>query len=160
MESSYPLMATQTITGNTLKSRNNNTMTFFRFFDLPRELRNLVYQLAVERKRIIFRPWRMEKSGLWATNYCLTSLLLVNKEFNQEYGMEVWRYTHVFVRGQMERALERAFEPYNLLQGVMSNSLMNMRHFSLEVWIDEEPVENRAVFSGWFVALLRRKSFH
>ncbi|KAK5111388.1 hypothetical protein LTR85_012162 [Meristemomyces frigidus] len=108
----------------------------FRFFDLPRELRNLVYQELTASRR---RRWKNNKvheyeghNFVGLTAFCLPESRLVSRQFKSEYDEEVFQYAHMTIHLDLKPGY-LSFQ-WSLLEQWRSNDLFRMhRHVLLSL---------------------------
>ncbi|KAK4544801.1 hypothetical protein LTR36_004050 [Oleoguttula mirabilis] len=92
----------------------------FRFFDLARELRNLIYSHLTSESDVVYQiPGPMDHAETATTkDFCMAEFFLVNRQSKREYELEIFRPAHVIVHGvfpfdlDVYRALERVLPGY------------------------------------------------
>ena len=68
----------------------------FRFFDLPRELRNAVYRYAINQDTLPYDFHGAQPAAL-LSGECYAPALLVCRQFKNEYEEETYRYTRLTI---------------------------------------------------------------
>jgi hypothetical protein len=92
-------LAVTAASGRALQSQSQDEQPF-RFFDLPRELRNNIYRLlAVPRVR--FQPGENSRLSraikVKAINFCSPTLWLVSRQFKDEYEDECLAASEIYI---------------------------------------------------------------
>jgi len=128
-QSFQPSVDIETMAGQDIKGTDTDDVAF-RFFDLPRELRNYIYRhLYVPCKTTPGSQHGVSGQTIRLKHFCLPALLTVDRRFRREYEEETFRFAEATIIACDVRDLDIS----GFLQSQLPGQFQKLQHVTMRV---------------------------